>query len=155
MALPTVTQLIGGNMGQAAAAPSGPYPTLRGGFIFGDADGSPNPNAIAELRFTNTGNEVHYRTTFGGSETLTYDWLSNLTGFDNTDWEIKCDVVSGFVAGDSQGIWLDLSTSREWRKQISSSGGSVSATINISIRQKSDNSNIDVDEYEIIASGIA
>jgi len=155
MALPTVTQLIGGNMGQAAAAPSGPYPTLRGGFIFGDADGSPNPNAIAELRFTNTGNEVHYRTTFGGSETLTYDWLSNLTGFDNTDWEIKCDVVSGFVAGDSQGIWLDLSTSREWRKQIPSSGGSVSATINISIRQKSDNSNIDVDEYEIIASGIA
>jgi len=155
MALPTVTQLIGGNMGQAAAAPSGPYPTLRGGYIFGDADGAPNTTATAELRFTNTGNEVHYRTTFAGSQLLTYDWLSNLTGIDNTDWEIKCDVVSGFVAGDSQGIWLDLSTSREWRKQIASSGGRVSATFNISIRQKSDNSNIDVDAYTLEASGIA
>ena len=155
MALPTVTQLIGGNMGQAAAAPAGPFPAVNGDFLRGTADGSPNSFAQARVTFNTNGTETHYETTFASSISTNYSWLSNLTGFDNTDWEVKCTVVSGFIIGDTRDVWLDLTTARFWYVQISYTGGLTSSTIEVSIRQKSNNSNIATAQYVLEAEGIA
>lgn len=155
MALPTVTQLIGGNMGQAAAAPAGPFPVVNGDYLRGTADGSPNSFAQARVTFYVIGLETHYETTFASEVSTSYPWVSNLTGFDNTDWEVKCTIVSGFVFGDTRDVWLNFSAARFWYVQISYSGGLTSATIEVSIRQKSNNSNIATAQYVLEAEGIA
>ena len=76
-------------------------------------------------------------------------WLDDLTGLDNTDWEVLFTIDSedngdpGTWTGSTTGSYQELSANRTytWTKNASDAG-TANSEVTVSIRQKSDNANI-------------
>jgi hypothetical protein len=133
-------------------------PRVNSDALFATADNSPNPDAIARAAFGNNGVATYAFTTFVGTTSSSYNWLTDLTGFNAADWEIYATVNAGTIdvsGSDAVDTWLDLSTSRAWQQRVIYSGGSLEGTIVVTIRQKSNTSNVAVGSITLDASGIA
>ena len=70
-------------------------------------------------------------------------WIDGKLGLDPSLYEVKADIVSGSgISGDSTGVWLSLSTDREWALDITSPANSV-VDLTITVREIANPSNTD------------
>ena len=83
-----------------------------------------------------------YRTNGGTSVIYYSDWVSSLTEFTNSDYEVRASYVSGIVPVGTLNTWQPISSDRQWSLNRTANGVSTSV-IDITIREIANSANFD------------